>query len=113
MEIENEKRTKKKPRKIIKKKSFRKEKSQNVEEVTNMVGGLKVNQGGDVPDIYVGGIEESRSQPSSRRNSNIPPALLLNPQELTRRASNAALLPSDNSLMQRRESTIKVHKELN
>ena len=62
MEIENEKR-KKKPRKVIKRKSFRKEKAQNVEEVTSLVNGLTVDHGNDSndnPDIY---IEESRSQP--------------------------------------------------
>ena len=82
MEIENEKQKKRKPRKVIKRKSFRKEKSQNVEEVTNMVDGLKVNLGhDDNPDVF---IEESRSQPQSRRNSTLPPSLLLNPSEVTR-----------------------------
>ena len=78
----DEKQKKRKPRKVIKRKSFRRDKSQNVEEVTNMVDGLKVNNGhGDNPDVF---IEESKSQPQSRRNSTLPSSILLNPSEITR-----------------------------
>ena len=105
MEIENEKR-KKKPKKIVKRKSFRKDKNVNVEDVATKVDGMRINKGNDglgIPDIYV---EESRSQPGSRRNSNIPGPLLLNPSEVTRRASmvptditrrssNASMVPTD------------------
>ena len=107
MEIENEKQQrKKKTRKVIKRKSFRREKEpQNVDEVTSMVGGLQVNH--NVPDVHVGGLEETRSQPQSRRNSNIPGALLINPAEIVRRASNVALLPPGTS-SQRRDSSLQV-----
>ena len=109
MEIENEKQQrKKKTRKVIKRKSFRREKEpQNVDEVTSMVGGLQVNH--NVPDV--GGLEESRSQPQSRRNSNIPGALLINPAEIVRRASNVALLPPGTS-SQRRDSSLQVKKNI-
>ena len=109
MEIENEKQQrKKKTRKVIKRKSFRREKEpQNVDEVTSMVGGLQVNH--NVPDV--GGLEESRSQPQSRRNSNIPGALLINPTEIVRRASNVALLPPGTS-SQRRDSSLQVKTNL-
>ena len=111
MEIENEKQQrKKKTRKVIKRKSFRREKEpQNVDEVTSMVGGLQVNH--NVPDVHVGGLEETRSQPQSRRNSNIPGALLINPAEIVRRASNVALLPPGTS-SQRRDSSLQVKTNL-
>ena len=100
MDLDNEKQ-KKKQKKVIKKKSFRK-KSKNVTEVTEMVDGLKVNHG---PDIV---IEETRSQPGSRRNSSFSSEDL--PQ---RRASNVGINhqskdaephTEDGSIMTRRAS---------
>ena len=85
METDNtNEKTRKKPRKIIRRKSTRKEKSKNVEEVTEMVGGLKVMH------PTANEIEETRSQPQSRRNSSV---MLANEAlTLPRRASNVALL---------------------
>ena len=77
VEIEKQK---KKTKKVVRKKSFRK-KSRNVTEVTEMVDSLKVNQG---PSIV---IEETKSQPGSRRNSSAVPEEM--PQ---RRASNVGIL---------------------
>ena len=99
MDLENEKQ-KKKQKKVVRKKSFRK-KTKNVSEVTEMVDGLKVNQG---PNIV---IEETRSQPGSRRSSSV--ALEEMPQ---RRASNVdfqhtkVVEPNteDNPMMNRRAS---------
>ena len=99
MDLENEKQ-KKKQKKVVRKKSFRK-KTKNVSEVTEMVDGLKVNQG---PNIV---IEETRSQPGSRRSSSV--ALEEMPQ---RRASNVdfqhtkVVEPNmeDNPMMTRRAS---------
>ena len=71
----------KKPRKVLRRKTLRKGKTEHVEDITNKVEGLKVQSQEDY-------IEETRSQPVSRRGSMLPPALLLNPSELTRRASN-------------------------
>lgn len=79
MDLENEKQ-KKKQKKVVRKKSFRK-KTKNVSEVTEMVDGLKVNQG---PNIV---IEETRSQPGTRRNSSVAPEEM--PQ---RRASNVGTM---------------------
>ena len=114
MEIEGEKR-KKKPKKIVRRKSYRKEKPVNVEDVASKVNGMKINKGNaglGIPDIYVE--QESKSQPGSRRNSTLPSTLLLNPSEVTRRASlvptevtgrssNAFMIP-DEASYGRRES---------
>ena len=116
MDIENDKR-KKKPKKIVRRKSYRKDKSVNVEDVASKVDGMKINKGNiglGIPDIYVE--QESKSQPGSRRNSTLPGTLLLNPSEVTRRASlvptevtstrrssNASMIP-DESSYGRRES---------
>ena len=81
MDLETEKK-KKKPRKVVRRKTLRREKTEHVEEITNRVGGLKVE---------ASPVDQSRSQPSSRRGSTLPSALLLNPGELTRRASNAVM----------------------
>ena len=78
MDLDNEKQ-KKKQRKVVKRKSVRK-KSRNVEQVTDMVDSLKVHQG---PSIV---IEETRSQPGSRRNSSLAP------EEMPRRSSNVGIL---------------------
>ena len=102
MDLENEKQ-KKKQKKVVRKKSFRK-KTKNVNEVTEMVDGLKVNLG---PNIV---IEETRSQPGSRRSSSVAPEEM--PQ---RRASNVGTLDfqhikvvepntEDNPMMTRRAS---------
>ena len=99
MDLENEKQ-KKKQKKVVRKKSFRK-KTKNVNEVTEMVDGLKVNLG---PNIV---IEETRSQPGSRRSSSVAPEEM--PQ---RRASNVdfqhikVVEPNteDNPMMTRRAS---------
>ena len=80
-------RKKKKGRRILKRKS-KKANDQSVEEVTSLVNDLKV-----VPDITVA---ETQSQPQSRRSSNtsqlIPVQLMLNPKEITRRASDASAM---------------------
>ena len=73
-EIEKQKR---KPRKIIKRKSVRRARLNHVEEVTAKVGGLKVVEADAAADV----IEATRSQPQSRRASSV-----LMPAEVSRRA---------------------------
>ena len=63
-EIEKQKR---KPRKIIKRKSVRRARLNHVDEVTAKVGGLKVME----PDAAADVIEATRSQPQSRRASSV------------------------------------------
>ena len=87
MELEADKR-RKKPRKVVKRKSVRRGKEEHVDELTSKVGGLKVEGSAEAPNDYIG---ETRSQPGSRRGSTLPPALLANPAEATRRASNASV----------------------
>ena len=103
MDLENEKQ-KKKQKKVVRKKSFRK-KTKNVSEVTEMVDGLKVNQG---PNIV---IEETRSQPGTRRNSSVAPEEM--PQ---RRASNVGTVDfhhgrgehnSEDAAMMTRRASVK------
>ena len=72
-EIEKQKR---KPRKIIKRKSVRRARLNHVEEVTAKVGGLRVMEADGAPDV----IEATRSQPQSRRASSV-----LMPAEVSRR----------------------------
>ena len=87
MELESDKR-RKKPRKVVKRKSVRRGKEEHVDELTSKVGGLKVAGRTEIPRIVIG---ETRSQPGSRRGSTLPPAFLANPAEATRRASNASV----------------------
>ena len=76
-EIEKQKR---KPRKIIKRKSLRRARLNHVEEVTAKVGGLRVVEADAAADV----IEATRSQPQSRRASSV-----LMPAEVSRRASSS------------------------
>ena len=76
-EIEKQKR---KPRKIIKRKSLRRGRLNHVEEVTAKVGGLRVIEADAGADV----IEATRSQPQSRRASSV-----LMPAEVSRRASSS------------------------
>ena len=87
MELESDNR-RKKPRKVAKRKSLRRGREEPVEDITSKVGGLKVAGSTEIPRIVIG---ETRSQPGSRRGSTLPPALLANPAEATRRASNASV----------------------
>ena len=82
-EIEKQKR---KPRKIIKRKSVRRARLNHVEEVTAKVGGLRVVEADAAADV----IEATRSQPQSRRASSV-----LMPAEVSRRrvsSSNTAIM---------------------
>ena len=87
MELESDKR-RKKPRKVVKRKTVRRGKEEHVEDITSKVGGMKVDGSMEVPHSYIG---ETRSQPGSRRGSTLPPAFLVNPGEAARRASNASI----------------------
>ena len=87
MELEADKR-RKKPRKVVRRKTVRRGKEEHVDDITSKVGGMKVEGSMEVSPIYIG---ETRSQPGSRRGSNLPPAFLLNPGEAARRASNASI----------------------
>ena len=87
MELESDKR-RKKPRKVVKRKSVRRGKEEHVDELTSKVGGLKVEGSAEAPNDYIG---ETRSQPGSRRGSTLPSAFLANPAEAARRASNASI----------------------
>ena len=94
METEKE-RKKKKGRRILKRK-VKKGKDETVEEVTSLVKDLKVQPldcSLGVPDIK---IEETQSQPQSRRGStntqSVPVQFLLNPKEVARRSSDASAM---------------------
>ena len=87
-------RKKKKVKKVLKRK-VKKDKGESVDEVTSLVKGLKVKppeNALDVPDITVA---ETKSQPQSRRGSTsiqaLPVQFLLNPKEVSRRSSDAAM----------------------
>ena len=84
MELEADKR-RKKPRKVVRRKTVRRGKEEHVDDITSKVGGMKVEGSLEAPGGHIG---ETRSQPGSRRGSTLPPAFLLNPGEATRRASH-------------------------
>ena len=85
MELEDKKR--KKPKKVLRRKTVRRGKEEHVEDITSKVGGMKVEGGMEAPASHIG---ETRSQPGSRRGSTLPPAFLVNPGEAARRASNGS-----------------------
>ena len=86
-------RKKKKARKILKRKV---KKEKGVDEVTSLVKGLKVNQADSSLDIPSIEVDETKSQPQSRRGStngqSLPVQFLLNPKEVLRRSSDAGAL---------------------
>ena len=94
MEQHNDKKKKRKPKKIAKRKGKKRQQimlEDDVEEVIDLVNGLKP-PGFDV--------EDTQSQPQSRRGSSMtnsmPTQYLLNPQEVARRASDFGALKSSN-----------------
>ena len=86
MELEADKR-RKKPRKVVRRKTVRRGREEHVDDITSKVGGMKVEGSMEVPGSHIG---ETRSQPGSRRGSTLPPGYLVNPGEAARRASNAS-----------------------